>query len=182
MLDLTQFLWTDGATVTVAPEGASIDDTEIPLKNPYPLQKIPNGAVIDFGGKKFARLTAEAAVGATSLTVAALPTALIEDDSATYKGVSGRYLIPAGTLLCRTYSERDAGTGFGPADVVNDDEFYLSIYDTLADQDSEDDMSQAIVDLLARDVQIAENRLPNWSTATAAYKEKVREIYQTRVV
>ena len=82
----------------------------------------------------------------------------------------------------RTYSERDAGTGFGPADVVTDDEFYLSIYDTLADQDSEDDMSQAIVDLLARDVQIAENRLPNWSTATAAYKAKVREIYQTRVV
>ena len=182
MLDLTQFLWTDGATVTVAAAGAAIDATSIPLKTPYSLQKIPNGTVIDFGGKKFARLTAEASVGATSLTVAALPTALVEDDSATYKGVSGRYLIPGGTLLGRTYAERDAGTAFGPADTDSDEEFYLSLYDVLADQDSEDDMSQAIVDLLARDTQIAENRLPNWATATAAYKAKVRELYQTRKV
>lgn len=182
MLDLTQFLWTDGATLTVAAAGAAVDDTAIPLKPPYPLQKIPNGTVIDFGGKKFARLTAEAAIGATNLTVAALPTALIENDSATYKGVSGRYLIPGGTLLGRTYAERDAGTAFGPADTANDEEFYLSIYDVIADQDSEDDMTQAIVDLLSRDTQIAANRLPNWTTATAAYKAKVSELYQTRMV
>ncbi len=179
MIDLTQFLWTDGTTVTVAAAGASVDDTTIPLKEPYPLKKIPSGQVIDFGGKKFARLTAEAAAGATSLTVAALPTALTEDDSATYKGVSGRYVIPGGTLLGRTYAERESGTPFGPADLDNDEEFYLSIYPVLADEDSQDDMTRGIVDLLAHNTQISENRLPGWATASVAYKAKVRSIYQT---
>ncbi len=179
MIDLTEFLWTDGTTVTVAAAGAAVDATSIPLKAPLPLKKIPNGTVIDFGDKKFARLTAEAAAGATTLTVAALPTALVEDDSATYKGVSGRYLIPGGTLLGRTYAEQESGTPFGPADLTNDEEFYLSIYDVLADQDSKDDMTRGIVDLLVRDTQIAANRLPGWATASEEYKTKIRELYQT---
>lgn len=182
MLDLTQFLWMDGAKAIVALAGAAIDDTTIPLKAPYPENKIPSGSVLDFGGKKFARLTAEAAALTTSLTVAALPTALIEDDEATYQGTSGRFLIRGGTLVGRTYTERDNGDAFGPADPDNDEEFYLTIYDTIADSDSGDVMTVASVDLLRHTEQIAENRLPGWSNATASYKSKVRELYQTRVV
>lgn len=37
----------------------------------------------------------------------------------------GRIHIFSGTLVGRTYTERDAGTGFGLADVVNDDEIFL---------------------------------------------------------
>lgn len=180
-LDLTQFLWTDGTSVTVNTAGAAIDATSIPLKAPLPTNTIPSGTVLDFGGKKFARLTATATAAATSLTVAALPTAVVADDTATYKGVSGRYEIKGGTLLGRTYAERDSGTAFGVADLNNDEEFYLSVYTVLADNDSQDDMSLGLVELLGHNEQIAENRLPGWSTATAAYKARVRELYQTMV-
>lgn len=47
---------------------------------------IPSGAVIDLGTNKFLRLTANAAAGATSLTVAAIPTALAGGETGTYKG------------------------------------------------------------------------------------------------
>lgn len=47
---------------------------------------LPSGTVLDFGGGKFARLTAAAAAGATSLTVSALPTALAGGETATYLG------------------------------------------------------------------------------------------------
>lgn len=47
---------------------------------------IPSGAVIDLGTTKFMRLTAAAAAGATTLTVAALPTALAGSETGTYHG------------------------------------------------------------------------------------------------
>jgi hypothetical protein len=47
---------------------------------------IPSGTVLDFGTNKFARLTANAAAGATSLTVAAIPKALAGGETATYQG------------------------------------------------------------------------------------------------
>lgn len=45
---------------------------------------LPNGAVLDFGSQKYAKLTAAAATGATSLTVAALPTAISGSETATF--------------------------------------------------------------------------------------------------
>jgi hypothetical protein len=47
---------------------------------------IPSGTVLDFGTNKFARLTANAAGGDTSITVAAIPTALAGAETATFKG------------------------------------------------------------------------------------------------
>lgn len=70
--------------VVVGAAGALADATSLPvdaLSGP-----IPSGTVLDFGGKKFARLTAAALAGAVALTVAALPTALVDDDTATYVG------------------------------------------------------------------------------------------------
>lgn len=70
-------------TVTVGAAGADVDDTSIPcaaLSGP-----IPSGTLLYFGSaKKFALTTAAAAAAATSITVQALPTALVENDEATY--------------------------------------------------------------------------------------------------
>lgn len=70
--------------VTVGVAGAAAGDTSIPvaaLSGP-----IPAGTLLDFGTNKFARLTAAAAAGATALTVAAIPTALVSTNTATFKG------------------------------------------------------------------------------------------------
>lgn len=120
-LDPTQFIAPDAAVVTVGVAGAAGAATSVPvaaLANP-----IPTGTVLSFGTNKFARLTSAAAAGATSLTVAAIPTALVSGDTATYAGVAKRS-IASGTVLGRTYSERDAGTAFGPA-ADSDDEVYI---------------------------------------------------------
>lgn len=47
---------------------------------------VPAGTVLYFGAKKFAKLTAAAAAAATSLTVEALPTAIADNDAATFAG------------------------------------------------------------------------------------------------
>lgn len=60
---------------------------------------IPSGTTISLGTNKFMRLTADAAAGATSLTVAALPTALAGAETGVYAGTagSGNKVIKAGT-------------------------------------------------------------------------------------
>lgn len=119
MLDASQFLAADGTKVVVSANAAQ-NATVVavaPLAN-----AIPNGTTLDFGGAKFARLTAAAALGATSLTVTALVNALVTNDTATYAG-SGTLpkTVPSGTPIGRTFTERTAGTGFGPA-ISTDDE------------------------------------------------------------
>ena len=88
-----QYRTTPGGIVTVgaiAAQGAtSVTVLALPVA-------IPSGTTLDFGGAKFARLTADAAAGATTLTVAALPTALAVNDVATVAG-SGAKKLPAGT-------------------------------------------------------------------------------------
>jgi len=122
-------------------------------------QPIPAGAVLDFGGKKFARLTAEAAIGATSLTVAALATALADGDI-TYWSEYGRKMIKSGTLVGRTYAERDANTPFGPA-VDTDDEIYLVAFDIENANDEND------CELVEHGTRIKENYLPDWTVISA---------------
>jgi hypothetical protein len=70
--------------VTVGAAGAAQGAVSVPvdaLSGP-----LPSGAVLSFGGAKFARLTAAAAAGAVTITVAALPTALVDNDAATFQG------------------------------------------------------------------------------------------------
>ncbi len=82
--------------VVVGVAGAAADAVAVPV---LPLSgPLPNGTLLSFGGKKFARLTAPAVAGATSLTVAAIPTALVSTDT-TYAGGSGAKRIPAGTVI-----------------------------------------------------------------------------------
>lgn len=70
--------------VNVGAAGAIATATSVPvdaLTGP-----IPNGTTIRLGTKKFITLTAAAALGATSLTVEALATALVQNDTGTYQG------------------------------------------------------------------------------------------------
>lgn len=130
---------------------------------------IPNGTVLDLGTNKFARLTAAAAAGATSLTVSALPTALVTNDTATYPGV-GRKTIAAGTAVGRTITERNAGTGYGPAD-ASDDEVYLTafeVYDVVQNND---------VELVRPNTVIKENFLPNVANIVSGVMTKLRAAY-----
>lgn len=75
-------------SVVVGAAGAAADATSVPVD--ALTAALANGTVLDFGGQKFARLTAAATAGATSLTVAALPKALVDNDTATVPGVSAR--------------------------------------------------------------------------------------------
>jgi hypothetical protein len=169
-LDAAQFFNTDSVLVTAsaAAQGAtSVTVTAL-------TGAIPSGTVLDFGGAKFARLTANAAAGATSITVAALPTALAGAETARYAGV-GYDTVPSGTLLGRTIAERDAATGYGPW-VTGDDEVYLLAFDVT-------DVSVNPDCELYRNFtgMVKETFLPNWANWTAGMKTALRAAYKTTI-
>lgn len=77
---------------------------------------IPSGALLYFGeAGEFARLTAPASEGDTSLTVEALPNAIEDNDEATYYPGKEAKRIPAGTIMAALASgkliPRSAVTG-----------------------------------------------------------------------
>jgi hypothetical protein len=90
------------ATVVVGAAGAAQNATSIPVtvtfKNGGTV--IPAGAVLDFGGGKYARVSAPYTSGA-NISVDAIPTAVVQDDTANYfePGDSGRKALPAGTVI-----------------------------------------------------------------------------------
>lgn len=164
----SQFNAPDAVVVVVGAAGALANATSVPvdaLAGP-----IPSGTLLDFGAKKFARLSSAAAAGATSLAVDAIPTALVDDDTATYPGTQKKN-IPAGTLLGRTYTERDANTGFGPA-ADADEEFYLLAFD-IEDAELGND-----AELYRHGRLVFENYLPVFSTLSSTLKAKIRALYE----
>lgn len=167
-LDPAQFNAVDAVKVTVTANRA-VDATDVPvtaLSGP-----IPSGEVIDLGGKKFVRLTAPVAKNAVSLAVSPLATALVTNDTGTYKGV-GKKSVPSGTLVGRTFAERDSGAGWGPADVTTpDDELYLTT------RECADLSKDATTELYRHNKVVKENYLPGWATAVTAFKNKVRALY-----
>lgn len=168
-IDASQFHATDAVQVVVGAAGAAADAVAVPvgaLTGP-----IPSGAVLDFGGKKFARLTAAAAASAVSLTVAALGTALVEDDSAFYSGV-GKKSIRSGTVVGRTIAERDAGTALGVAGDA-DDEYFIVAFDVTDASDINDvELARPFAGLTVR-----ENFLPDIDDLSAAVKTALRARY-----
>lgn len=132
---------------------------------------IPSGTVLDFGGAKFARLTADAALGATSLTVTALVTALADNDVAVYS-VAGLKVIPSGTFVGRTISERDAGTPFGVNAPTTDDEQFLTYNDVITRD------AVADVELYRQGSLVKENYLPGWADYSTDSKTSLRAKYQ----
>jgi hypothetical protein len=138
-IDVTQFADALGPRVVVGAAGAAAAATSIPVAALTPSTfaattviasgnvLIPAGSTLDFGGAKFARLTVDAKIGDTALTVAALPTALVSGDSATYSRFGTLY-VPSGTILGRTFAEQTASTPYGPA-VNTDDQIHIQAFD-----------------------------------------------------
>jgi len=169
-LNVAEFLASDSVRVTVGANAAAgaTSVTVAALTGP-----IPSGTVLDFGAAKFARLTSAAAAGATTLAVTALPTALVTNDAATYAGTTFRS-VASGTPVGRTFTERDAGQGFGPA-AATDDEVYLVAF--------------SIADVTATPTftayrpteQVWENYLPGWATMATALRTKIRSVYHCSI-
>lgn len=156
-VDPAQFIDKDAVAVTLT-AGAAQNATSITITAVVftgGITKIPSGTVLYFGGQKVATLTADY-TGGTTMTVAALPTALVTGDTTWYKPAGTRIAIPSGTLCGRTYAERDAGTNFGPA-VATDDEVFLILYDVL------DASVNNNVEFYRNNQTVKENYLPGWS-------------------
>lgn len=170
-LDAAQFRGNDAVQVVVGAAGALAAATTVPvdaLSGP-----VPSGTVLDFGGAKFAVLTAAAAAGATSITVRALPTALVDNDAAWYSGTELDTVV-SGTLLGRTIAERDANTGYGPA-ADADDEIYLLAFDVIDVQNNNDAV------LYRHGGVVYENYLPVFSALSSTLKGKIRSLYESSV-
>lgn len=139
-----------------------------------PLQwPIPAGYILDFGSSEFATLTLGAAKGATSITGVTLAADLEGGESATFAGVSPIINVPSGTLVGRTYAERDAGTGYGQPDVVTpDDQLYLTAFEAIDLRNNNE------VALVRHTTLIYEDRLPGWSSLSTGVKTAIRQRYQ----
>lgn len=138
---------------------AAVDATSISVDALSAL--VPAGTRLYFGeSKELALTTADAAAGATSITVQALPTALEDNDEARYSANPTRKVLLSGTLVGRTYAERDAGTAFGPA-VSTDDEIFLAAFDVVNTTDNAD------VELYRPGSVVKENYLPNYAVIAA---------------
>jgi hypothetical protein len=167
-LDAAQF--NDQAAVQVTASGAAaIGAVAIPvtaLSGP-----VPGGAMLDFGGGKLAVVTGVGALaGAVSVPVRALAVALVGGESAYYNTTPGKY-IPSGTILGRTYAERDAGTPYGPA-ADADDEVYILAFDV------QDATNINDCELARPNLAVKENFLPGWAAQSATVKGKVRAAYR----
>lgn len=165
------FFAEDSVNVVVGAAGAAGNATSVPvdaLSGP-----VPSGTTLHFGSKKFATLTADADEGDTAITVEALPTALVDNDAAIYPGTK-EISIPSGTLLGRTYAERDAGDPYGPA-ADADDEIYLLAFDVTDANEVND------AELYRHGGVVKENYLPAFSTLSSTLKGKIRTLYETTV-
>lgn len=140
---------------------------------------VPAGTVLNFGLHSvdtvamIAVVDTAAAAGATSIGVTELGHAIENDAEATYD--AAWTYVPSGTLVGRTYAERDAGTGYGPADVDNDDEIFLTAFEVDLRNGETD------VELYRHHCWVYENRLPNWDNLTAGQIAWIRANYQCQL-
>jgi hypothetical protein len=113
LLDATQFTREDNVVVQVNnASNISVGATTIAVDALS--GAIPANTMLRFSNGSIVYVTAAAASGATSLTVEAVQVAIPDNTQAVFQG-SGRIVVPDGTVVGRTLTERDAGTGFGPA-------------------------------------------------------------------
>lgn len=85
---------------------------------------------------------------------------------------NGVKFVPSGTAVGRTFAERAAGTGFGPA-ADADDEVYLTAYDV------KDAVTNPDVTLYRHGGLVKENYLPGIGSMSAAVLAKIRAAYET---
>lgn len=170
-LDIAQFGFSDSQVLTLV-AGAVTAGAGKTLTLTQPLTSdIPVGTILNFGSGEYFTLTSKAVKGGTTL-VGDLAADLEGGETTTWKGVSGRVMVPAGTLLGRTYTERANGAGFGPAVAASDDEIFISAFQV---ERAEID---AGVTMVRHQTLIYENKLPGWDSFDATTKAKVRSLYQ----
>lgn len=167
-LDAGVFLAADAVVATVGVGGAAAGAISVPitaLTGP-----IPVGTILSFGANKFARLTMAAPVGAVALTVAPIPTALVAGDASTYTGTLTR-AVGSGTVVGRTFAQRNTGGYFHPA-ADTDDEVYLVAFDIT------DVVKYPDVTLVRPGTFVVkENLLPGIATMSATVLGKLRSKY-----
>lgn len=199
-LDTQQFLnQVAESYLTVAAAGAAAGATTIPLTTalapsvqsvtaiPAGTVLINQGTILYFGGSRFARLAAPGKLGDTTLTTDPLPTALVSGDRAPYSTsfslfpagnnfpnavYSASPIVTSGILIGRTWAERDAGTGYGPAVVATDEEIGILAMDVNLEVGNECEIYMANAGNT-----VYENFLPNWATLPAADKAFIRSRY-----
>ena len=132
---------------------------------------IPSGTILEFSDGSFAELSANAAEGATTLTVVALTHDIADDATASYDPDPDFDLVAAGTLVGRTFAEQQSGDPFGPyAD--SDDEIYI-----VADETDVSD-GDAGTNLVRHGSLIKTNFLPSWAGASSAAKADLQAAYE----
>ena len=94
----------------------------------------------------------------------------------TLPNVDGINVVYSGTLVGRTWAEKEADTGYGPADVATDQQIYLLVHDV--DFDDHEIGKDGHCTLYRHGSTVREESLPNWSTLTAAQKAWIRANYQ----
>lgn len=167
-VDPTMFASSDAFTVTVTTAETASPTATIAVE---PIDgSIPAGYTLNFGSGKYATLNTTAKKGATSLD-ARLASNLVGSESALYAGVSGKKFIPAGTLVGRTYAERDAHFRFGPY-APGDEEVYLLAFDT------PDASINPECELLRHQTLVRDHLLPGWATLPPQTQTIIRQLYQ----
>lgn len=137
---------------------------------------IPVGYILDFGSSEFATLTTGAAAGVTAITGVTLAADLEGGETATFNGISPLKIVPSGTLVGRTFTERASGVGYGQPDVTTpDDELFLTAFDV------PDLANNADVTLARHGTLIYEDKLPGWASLASNVKAAIRTRYQCLV-
>jgi hypothetical protein len=130
---------------------------------------IPSGTTLTFGATQVVT-SAWTSPDSKEILVFPIPAAIADATVCTYAGIGARPLY-AGTLVGRTYAQRDAGVMFHNA-VDADEEIYIVAFDI------PDALRTNEISLIRPQTRIKENRLPGFSSLSATLKTKVRTLYQ----
>lgn len=169
----SEFAAEDSQTITLAAGAVTAGSNKTLTLTTALSYDIPVDTILDFGSGEYAKLTAGASAGSTSITGVTLAADLEGGESITWSGVSSKKPVDSGVLVGRTFTERTAGTGFGVADVSTpDDEIYLTAFPVV------DAAINPDVTLLRHDTLIYEDKLPNWSSLSSNQKSAIRSRYR----
>lgn len=163
----------DAVTVTLAAGAVTAGSNKTLTFTAGLTGAIPSGAILDFGAGEFVTFPTGAAKGATSVTNATVAADLEGGESATYPGTSPIRKLESGTLVGRTFTERDAGTAYGVADTTTpDDQLFLVAFENTDLENNNE------VTLVRHQTLIYEDKLPGWSSLTTGTKTAIRARYQ----
>lgn len=135
--------------------------------------RVPAGTTLRFNTGQVAYVTADAAAAATAITVSAVEYLIPSGANAEYRA-SGRAYVRNGTVVGRTFTEANAGTGFGPVadgDVGGAGEAYPLVHDVDDVIDSADFTGYrpgSVIDI---------THFPGWSGLSAAVQAYIRARY-----